>query len=315
MTVRTYSSTDASAPVLRGNTPGDLINLLEKCLVTGYGSQVGAGWTKPFAGTNVAAFRNGAGSNGMYLRVDDTSTATGGRSARIVGYETMTDINTGSPNPFPLDSQLAGGLWVPTKESSSNASTARPWRVWADEKLFYMQLRYRPESDVYEYNVFWGFGDINSYMQGDSSHTVIIGYYHGSYYYSSQDIFVGSTTLSSGSNNMYAARSYTQIGGSKNVGWHTDYVKFGSEFCGGGMAYPHGPDGGLYMAPVWCHEPVSPYNVRGIFPGLWSHGHNAGILNHLDTFQGQGDLAGRSFIFIRGGFSSGLLIEQSDTWR
>ena len=43
MTVRIYSSSDAGAPVLRGNTPGDLINLLEKCLVTGYGSKAGAG--------------------------------------------------------------------------------------------------------------------------------------------------------------------------------------------------------------------------------------------------------------------------------
>lgn len=112
MTMRVYRSSDASAPALRGNTPGDLINVLDKCLVTGYGSLAGAGWTKPFTGTNLAVFRQGAGSNGMYLRVDDTSSAAGSRSARVVGYEVMSDVNNGTPQSFPTAVQYSGGLYV-----------------------------------------------------------------------------------------------------------------------------------------------------------------------------------------------------------
>ena len=114
MTVRFYSSSDAGAPAVRGNTPGDIINLLTKCLVDGYGAKAGAGWTKPYTGTNVAAFRQGAGSNGMYLRIDDTSTEAGNRNARIVGYETMSDVNTGAPQSFPTAAQRAGGEYVCT---------------------------------------------------------------------------------------------------------------------------------------------------------------------------------------------------------
>ena len=60
MTVRLYRSTDGSAPTLSG-TAGDLINLLDKCLVSGYGSSTAAGWTKPYTSTNAAAFRPGLG--------------------------------------------------------------------------------------------------------------------------------------------------------------------------------------------------------------------------------------------------------------
>lgn len=320
MTVRVYRSSDASAPVLRGNTPGDLINVLEKCLVTGYGSKAGAGWTKPYTGTNVAAFRQGAGSNGMYLRIDDTSTAASDRNARIVGYETMSDVNTGAPQSFPTAVQRAGGEYVWTKQSSSTAANAREWIVWADEKLFYMYINPYPERGAGQqkyYNQFWGFGDINSYKTGDATHTMLLGSYPGTSIYSSQNVFQGGSNVSSvGSVNLYMARRFDQLGAPVPMGWHSDYAKMQSTYCNGQLSYPHGPDGGLYMAPIWCHDPnASPYNVRGVFPGLWSHAHSEAIFGHLDTFDGQGDLAGRNFIYIGGGSSSGIIVDQSDNWR
>ena len=42
-TTRVYKSTDTSAPVLVGGV-SSLINLLDKCLVTGYGSKTAKRW-------------------------------------------------------------------------------------------------------------------------------------------------------------------------------------------------------------------------------------------------------------------------------
>lgn len=89
-----------------------------------------AGWEKVFSGTNKAAYRS-AGPTGsrFYLRVDDSS----GLFARVRGYETMSDIDTGT-GLFPLDAQIAtgGGYWH--KASASNA-TAIPYLLAADAKL------------------------------------------------------------------------------------------------------------------------------------------------------------------------------------
>ena len=86
MTTRLYRSTDSSAPTLSG-TVGDLVNLLDKCLVTGYGSQVAAGWTKPFTSTNSADFRGSAGLQ-YYIEVNDNGPngTSLGKEARIRGW-------------------------------------------------------------------------------------------------------------------------------------------------------------------------------------------------------------------------------------
>lgn len=104
MTVRVYHSTDSSAPVLSGQV-GALIGVLDAILVNGYGSKAAVGWTKAFSGTNMAAYKQSAGSNQLYLRVDDTNAT----DARVVGYETMSDVNTGT-GPFPTATQQSGGL-------------------------------------------------------------------------------------------------------------------------------------------------------------------------------------------------------------
>ena len=89
-----------------------------------------AGWEKAFSGTDKAVYRSTdvTGSR-FYLRVDDSN----GLYARVRGYETMSDIDTGT-GLFPLDAQIAtgGGYWH--KASASNA-TAIPYLLSADAKL------------------------------------------------------------------------------------------------------------------------------------------------------------------------------------
>jgi len=64
-----YRFDDGNAPVHVG-TAGSLVNLLEKCLVTGYGDKLPAGWTKDYANVEntIAAFRNNpATGTGFFL--------------------------------------------------------------------------------------------------------------------------------------------------------------------------------------------------------------------------------------------------------
>ncbi|WNO28854.1 tail assembly protein [Clavibacter phage 33] len=318
MTVRFYSSSDAGAPALRGNTPGDLINLLDKCLVTGYGAKAAAGWTKPFTGTNVAAFKQGAGSNGMYLRIDDTSTVTQYRRAAVVGYETMTDVNTGSPQPFPTTAQkTTGGSWF-THYNSGSVATPRPWMVIADEKFFWLLLNTYPENGVTSanYNEAYAFGDIIPYKPGDTTHTCLLACSNDNNPNSSEVYPWAGTAISSVMTRygLWFARDYTNLGGPTTHSWHSDHQKGNSSWGSGDLQYPHGPDGGLYLAPVWVHNPqVGPYSVRGIMPGLWVPCHSVGILSQHQTVVGQGDLAGKTFMYRRHS-SNAVMIEISDTW-
>ena len=321
MTVRFYSSSDAGAPALRGNTPGDLINVLDKCLVTGYGSKAAAGWTKPYTGTNVAAFRQGAGSNGMYLRIDDTSTATSHRHAVVVGYESMTDVNTGTPTSFPTTAQEATGLRWMTHYGSGSVANPRRWFVIADEMFFWLLINTYPENGDAgnHYQEAYCFGDIIPYKPGDTTHTVILGQRSGqnAQFTQSQPWF-GSNVDSypfGSSHGFFIARSCTSFGGPIYAGWHSDHQKGSSSFGSGQLSYPHQPDGGLYLAPVWVHEyQVAPYNVRGVVPGLWVPCHSVNIFSPHQVFDGQGELAGKQFMARRHGGSIGVCIEISNTW-
>jgi hypothetical protein len=88
------------------------------------------GWQEVFTGTNVAVFRStDVRSSGFYLRVDDTGT----QFARVVGHESMTDVDTGS-NPFPTAEQVAGGgYWF---KSNTASATAIPYVMTGDACFF-----------------------------------------------------------------------------------------------------------------------------------------------------------------------------------
>lgn len=164
MTFRYFDSTDASAPTLPGNTAGALITLLDAILVNGYGSRTALGWTKPYSGTNKAAYRPASGTR-FYLRVvDDGSPATLTTRAAIVrGYENMTGIDSVLTDPFPLTSQVADSACLWLKSSVADA-TARPWQAWGDESVLYLcvQMNGATTGDLYV------FGDVESLKGSDS---------------------------------------------------------------------------------------------------------------------------------------------------
>lgn len=172
MTVRIYKSTDSGAPTLTGQA-SSLISLLSACLVDGYGSKSAAGWTKPYTGTNLAAFRNTtSGGSGMYLRVDDSGGGTGStREALVRGYATMSDANTGTVET-PTAAQVSTSLvW---RKSNTTDSTARAWVLIADERTFYLCVNTGTLTGEYGSGTYAA-GDFTSLVPGDAYGWFIVG--------------------------------------------------------------------------------------------------------------------------------------------
>jgi hypothetical protein len=261
------------------------------------------GWTKPFSGTNKAVYRQGGG-NQHYLRVVDDGTGNA-TCARAVGYESMTDVDTGTA-AFPTAAQFSGGVYW--SKSTGPDATARPWTILVTDRTLLLMVN--PNSLANGGSGFGGFfGHFKSFGQGDAFNTLLLG----------------GTALSAGSNNMFAnagqvnsalsghwaARSYTQLGGSVAMGKHTDYAKLqGAAMGASGPPYPNPVDNGLYMAPVYLHEINA---IRGVLPGAWAPLHLR-PLNHLDTFEGAGALAGRKFLVFNMYSNAQIFLEISNTW-
>lgn len=93
----------------------------------------GAGWTKPFSGTNLAAYKSASpAAHGQFLRVADTTA----EYARAVGYENMTAISTGT-GLFPTSAQVSGGYYWGKNDETSGTS-AVPWVFASDGRFFYL---------------------------------------------------------------------------------------------------------------------------------------------------------------------------------
>lgn len=302
MAVTVYRSTDASAPVLSG-TAGTLIGVLDACLVNGYGAKAAAGWAKSYSGTNLAAYRAATG-NRLYLRVDDTGTQT----ARVRGYEAMSDVNTGT-GPFPTDVQLSGGAYI--YKSSAASSAARPWLLVTNGTMVYMFIDQAASAATIQALFF---GDFTSVHSGDAYNTVLVASTSDANNTSGAAICTANVNATAAGN--WVPRSYTQTGTSVNVGKHCDAARTNAATTlgTGGFGYP-APDGGLWMTPIWIHEPTA-VALRGVLPGLFAPCHNKPF-THGDTFSGSGSYSGKTFDVVtamNAATTGQLFVETSNTW-
>lgn len=329
MTVRIYRSTDTSAPTLNG-AAGSMITVLDAILVNGYGSMTAAGWAKEFSGTNKAAYRAASG-NRLRLRVDDTGTL----DARVVGYESMTDVDTGT-NAFPTAAQFSGGLYW---RKGNDTGTTRPWICAATATYFFFMCAASTTTYAAQWSTgIYKFGDFTSYVSGDAYNTLIDGNTGAGI--STSNTF-GASYIANLANatarGLYVARSYTGTGTSiiaqrisssmcgmtANAATGTTHygmgasVDSGGTASTGGIAYPNLPDNGLYMERIYINE-GSTAHLRGYFPGLWtiSYVTNTSTITVGDTWSGTGGLTGKTFEMREGTFGQvyRAAFETSDTW-
>jgi len=237
----------------------------------------------------------------------------------------MTDVNTGT-DPFPTVAQQAGSGLFWQKTSVADATTNRVWTIIADDRTVYMHIVYGGGGvNDYSSTCMMGFGDFDSYKGGDLYASFVSGAIASNSY--SQMPFaqlwntIGSVVSSSASY-MYAPRSYSQAGSSVVLGKLGDYNKNANTGMGvsGSLPYPHPVDGSLVMCPITIAEggaAAASSVLRGVMRGLWTALHDR-PLSHLDTFNGNADLSGKTFQNLNtntGGTTIGqALIDISLTW-
>lgn len=269
-------------------------------------AKAAAGWATAYTGTNKRAYRspNGA-SNRFYVRVDDSTTVGNVREAKARGYETMSDVDTGT-GPFPTVAQAADGVnW---NKSSTADSTARPWFLWADDKTFYFIPQVNGSLSSGTTSPLLGFGHFNSYKSADVFNTFIGGTAVTNYTGSAAMAGAGSGLLFSVAwgatatayTPIYIARSYSQTGGSI-AGALFDSRTYAapttaSSIIGAstsGVPYPNGPDSGLWLCPIFVVDFTGAvFNIRGRLPGLFSHMHSSLPQATYDTVTGVVGLSG-----------------------
>ena len=311
MTSSAFFSSDASAPSLT-SAPGSLIAVLDACLLNGYGAKSAVtGWQKVFSGVNKAVYRATSG-NRFYLRVDDADNNV----ARVVGYETMTGVDTGTFS-FPTQTQVAGGLFL----RKTNGSTGG-WAVFANSTSFYFMpsvsnVNWSPITTDDAGGQFF-FGEFVSYRLNDAYNTMIIGATASTlgngYFGNNSTISVNNVTFLPGH---YLARNAVGLRGSIGCSKYTGKLRYETSFGANTRTilgdyddlantkvpvYPDPVSGKVPLMHVHVTEPnnqtVVGFNsesMRGYLPGLWVPVVR-GFL-HGDTMNGGNMLAGKSFIF------------------
>lgn len=259
-----------------------------------------SGWEKAFSGTNLAAYRSSdVTSTRMFLRVDDT----GATNARVVGYEGMTDVNTGVRG-FPLAAQQAGGGYWP--KATAAGATARGWTVISDSRTAWVHLHTNTTSLGASGSIY-GFDDFASYKSGDPFACALWANDADQASSSSVSQYSMEYASHTGQNvaGPYIARSFTGLGGAiasqhAAESYFTSSGTAGTSLSYNAPTYPNGPNNGLLLTRKVLVE-----------QGLALRGHARGPLispqnchaafNWRDKIDGQGDLAGRKLMAVKCG--------------
>lgn len=251
-----------------------------------------AGWTKAFSGTNKAVYRSAdplAHAGGMCLRVDDTGTLT----ARVIGYESMTDVDTGL-GPFPTNAQISGGLhWH--KSSAANANAAG-WSVIADSRFFIFYAQpYKASVATSEIGVTRCFGDLIPLRPSGDPHAVLLAGSQTASMTTAQDgIDSGSVT------GKYVPRPYTGLGSSTT---HATLPYVGSVSYSGADGvlgpFPNEITGALTLSRRYVSDATGRPN-RADTPG-YLHCPQSGVAPAFSSFQkvlGSDALVGRKIMAL-----------------
>lgn len=260
--------------------------------------QAPAGWVSPFVGTNLATYKSSnIAATGCVLRVDDTAA----KYSRVVGYETMTDINTGT-GPFPTTAQRSGGLYW-SKSDAAN-TTSRKWRLIVDDRAFHLSV-----SNLTSYPMWCElvtFGDAVAAKSGDAYACVISG----------ADSDMSSGNAQGYANGLYSAitpaniftpRAYTGAGSSQQMLRRFASLIATTEIYSGGdgVPFPNAADGGLYFTPFNIFDSADK-TYRGTLPGLLAVPQKIPDSTFVtgDIIDGAGNLFGRKLQAITMSYSS-----------
>lgn len=266
-----------------------------------------AGWEKRFTGTNLAAYRTlDTTGNRFNLRVNDASAL----DARVVGYETMTAISTGT-NLFPTAAQISGGGWW-CKGLTANTDPL-PWFLIANGKRFWFGIAHGASpgygGPAFDGMLIKGFGEFLSLktVSVDAYNTALFSASGtGSYYPSVSALGTPTATTE-----MVIARLHTNAAGARfamtlgapNSGYDS----------GEGGPTGWGPLDGVHNKMILSNLriaiDVQQYGLRGIYKELWQTPQKipgaTANLNFGDFVLGVDQVAGRKLIVLPGRQAAG----------
>lgn len=262
-----------------------------------------AGFSKAFGNTVKAAYRSDdVTGTRLYLRVSDEGTGSAAYT-RVIAYEAMTAIDTGT-FPFPTEAQQSGGgYW---HKSSAASGTARPWTIIADSAAFYLFVQ---QDGAVTGQIGVMFGDINSDYSGDAYRAMLV---FGTNVTASNG---GPLPLYNATLGRAMARSYL------GTGTAIQPIQYGPQFQTSGMGYA----GATYPNPgnnwflcngvdVWDSASVA----RGTLPGLYAPLHAASSLTDNATQTTLAGLPGREMVIkrmVNGGSNYACAVDITGPWR
>ena len=250
------------------------------------------GWAKRFTG-NVAAYQSQAVLSPKHLlRVDDTNATF----MRVVGYESMSDVDNGL-GAFPTSAQVSGGGFWPKRQSAS--ATGVPWMLFGDGRIFFILLcPYGPSPTAFTFNsTLRAFGDPIALKPSGDAYATILNVSVTNSVASMQDGDILAPTIAS----TYMPRSYSGNG--------TGVQGYSQAYCGGvnvsGMTatvgvFPNGIDGALYLSKKTITLTNDNSNPRSELPGV-RHIPQSGVYGQFiagDIWPGTGADAGRDFVVV-----------------
>ena len=214
-----------------------------------------AGWEKVYSKTNVAAYRSlSPESAKMFLRVDDTNP----QFVRVVGYETMSDVDTGA-GAFPAAAQQAGGGYWAKSDVTSAAAVA--WILASDGRFFFDSPAPGSHRGMAYQNCFLrGFGDFIPKNPAGDAYLCGLNY---SATTSAASMYDGALD-GDAAQRTALARGFTGLGTAVVVRrWaYTGLINSGRDTAFGD--FPSPVDGSLILSDQYVGETLAP---RGDIPG------------------------------------------------
>lgn len=260
-----------------------------------------AGWTKQYTGTNKAVYKSSdPAATGMLLRVDHNTQAA---RAELRGYETMSDVDTGT-NRFPSSAQNGAGLWLHTNYQAG-AST-NPWLVIADSRIFYIGIALYSANNVAQYNMREAaFGDFLSDKSPDPYAALLCAPSDTP----TSNIGKLSKTSTAFATSVHSAapREYNGIGSSVPLARLLSALELNDYESGSasnfGGAYPNPTNNGLILTKLGLHSgSAGNHWRRGQVPGMYYMLQNSrAAFVSRDTVAGNGPLAGRKLMAMKVG--------------
>lgn len=312
MAINYYKWDDSSAPTLSG-TVGDMINLLDKCLVDGYGAKAPAGWIKEFSNTNRAAYRAGAGQ--AYYRFCDSAAdesigtaPINGENCTMRAFTSMTDVDTGL-GMFPTVAQIP---YYGVKKSSIADAVTKEWILVEDNGLVYFSVKQHGTTGV-GYPGLTVFGKFKSTVPGDT-YNYCIGASN------SNNTTYSSSVWPTVDDVLYAARAHDGIVESKGMKMSFFSKLYTGNVSNYGFNNANEFDGSVTLIPFFLYEESESgvrYSIRGSFPGLFTQFEYMGLDNHtFDTFSSKDSTIDYTQCkhYTSSSLTIGFNIQTNDTW-